>query len=350
MQQGYNTPVKKKKRRSSRFSNASVITDVALRAGVSTATVSRVINSPELVAESTAERVRRAMDELDYRPNLFAKGLITRSTGVLGAVLPDFHGEFYGALLQAADAEARRAGYTLIVASDARPDSADAAQSLPVHFLDGVIAFVPFPNEALLRSIGDLAISAVLIDAQQELSGADRISIDNVSGATAASEHLADQTDPADCFHVGGPETNYDSIDRAKAFHTVMRSRGGSDIDARVCFGDFSIERGHRWALETLAGRRNQTTAVFAGNDDIAVGVLNAARELKIDCPGRLRIVGFDGSRVSAACRPLLSTVRIPLAEIGTLAVEMCVSRIKDAAISPRHAVIPTELVVNESS
>ncbi|MEM1072706.1 MAG: LacI family DNA-binding transcriptional regulator [Planctomycetota bacterium] len=349
MRSVYNTPVKKK-RRSTRFSTASVISDVADRAGVSTATVSRVINSPELVADATAERVRRAMDELDYRPNLFAKGLITRSTGVLGVILPDFHGEFYGALLQAADAEARRAGYNLIVASDARPDSADAAQSLPVHFLDGVIAFVPFPNDALVRSIGDLSISAVLIDAQQELEGADRISIDNTSGATAAVRHLVERTDADDCFHVGGPETNYDSIDRAEAFRAVLRERGASGIDDRVASGEFSIDWGYRWALDTLTTRTGRPTAVFAGNDDIAVGVLNAARQLGVACPDRLRIVGFDGSRVSAASSPKLSTVQVPLAEIGTKAVQMCVRHIADPTINPSHAVVPTRLAVHDSS
>lgn len=349
MRVGYNTPVKKS-RRSSRFSNASVITDVATLAGVSTATVSRVINSPELVAEATAERVRRAMDELDYRPNLFAKGLITRSTGVLGVVLPDFHGEFYGALLQAADAAARSAGYHLIVASDARPDSADAAQSLPVHFLDGVIAFVPFPNEALLRSIGSLNIGAVLVDAQQELDGVDRISIDNTSGATAAAQHLADRTPVEDCFHVGGSESNYDSVDRANSFRDVVGSRGGTRVEERISFGAFSIEWGYRWGKDNLPGRGDRQTAVFAGNDDIAVGILNAARELGIGCPDRLRVVGFDGSRVSAACSPPLSTVRVPLEQIGALAVEMCVSRIKDESIGPRHEVIPAKLEIRESS
>ncbi|MEL7484015.1 MAG: LacI family DNA-binding transcriptional regulator [Planctomycetota bacterium] len=340
----------KKKRKSTRFSAASVISDVANHAGVSTATVSRVINSPELVADETADRVRRAMAELDYRPNLFAKGLITRSTGVLGVVLPDFHGEFYGALLQAADAEARREGYHLIVASDARPDSADAAQSLPVHFLDGVIAFVPFPNDALVRSIGDLQIGAVLIDAQQELDGVDRISIDNTSGATAAAEHLVERDSVGDCFHVGGPESNYDSIDRAEAFRTVMRQHGATDVDARVSFGDFSIEWGFRWAVQTLRTRLDRQTAVFAGNDDIAVGVLKAARHVGVKCPEQVRVVGFDGSRVGAASSPVLSTVSVPLAEIGTQAVQMCVDRIRDAAIAPRHTVIPTQIALHESS
>lgn len=345
----YNLSVKKK-RKSTRFSAASVISDVASRAGVSTATVSRVINSPELVADETADRVRRAMAELDYRPNLFAKGLITRSTGVLGVVLPDFHGEFYGALLQAADAEARREGYHLIVASDARPDSADAAQSLPVHFLDGVIAFVPFPNDALIRSIGDLQIGAVLIDARQELDGVDRISIDNVSGATAAAEHLAERTDVNDCFHVGGPRSNFDSIDRAEAFRTVMRRHGAEDTDSRVSFGEFSIEWGFRWAVQVLESRRDRNTAVFAGNDDIAVGVLKAARQVGIACPEQVRVIGFDGSRVSEASSPVLSTVSVPLAEIGTKAVQMCVDRIKDSALAPRHTVVPTRIAVYESS
>ncbi|MCA9273447.1 MAG: LacI family DNA-binding transcriptional regulator, partial [Phycisphaerales bacterium] len=203
----------------------SLITDVARLANVSTATVSRVLNTPEVVAPATAERVREAMSELRYRPNIFAKGLVSRTSRVLGIIMPDFMGEFYTQLLQSADTVAREHGYHVVVTSDTRLGSADAVQSLPLNFLDGIIALLTFPDRKLTKSLVDLNMPMVLIDTEEGVPGIDRVRIENEPGARQAAMHLLDSVAPADCFHVGGPASNFDAKDRAKAFGDVLRER-----------------------------------------------------------------------------------------------------------------------------
>jgi len=328
----------------------SLITDVAKLANVSTATVSRVLNTPEVVAPATADRVREAMSELRYRPNIFAKGLVSRTSRVLGIIMPDFLGEFYTQLLQSADTAAREHGYHVVVTSDTRLGSADAVQSLPLNFLDGIIALLTFPDRKLTKSLVDQNMPMVLIDTEEGLPGIDRIRIENEPGSRQAATHLLETVAPKDCFHVGGPATNFDAKDRAKAFNDVLSQEAGSVDKHQIVFGDFSADWGYEWGLANLPARRDKITGVFAGNDEIALGVMSAASEVGISIPSQLRIVGFDGTRICDIIRPALSSVAVPFELIGRSAVELCLSRIAEPSRKAETIPAETHLVVRESS
>ncbi len=328
----------------------SLITDVASLANVSTATVSRVINTPDVVAPETAERVRHAMSKLKYRPNMFAKGLITRTSRVLGIIMPDFLGEFYTQLSQSADTAARERGYHVVITSDTRLGSADAVQSLPLSFLDGIIAILTFPDRKLTKSVLDLNMPTVLIDSDTGDLGVDRIRIDNEPGAKQAATHLLEHADASDCFYVGGPATNFDSQARAQAFQDVISERGGFDKATQIRYGDFSVDWGNEWGLKHLKDRTNCITGVFAGNDEIALGIMNAARTLGIDVPSQLRLIGFDGTRLCDIVRPTMSSVAVPFDHIGSSAVELCIARIADPERSVSTIPAETHLVIRDSS
>ena len=332
------------------LSRPSLITDVARLANVSTATVSRVLNTPDMVAPATAQRVREAMSELRYRPNLFAKGLVSRTSRVLGIIVPDFLGEFYALLLQSADRAAREQGYHVVVTSDTRLGSADAVQSLPLNFLDGIVALLTFPDRKLTKSIIDLNMPTVLIDTEESIPGIDRVRIDNEPGTRQATRHLLESVPPADCFHVGGPATNFDARARAQAFGETLREAGGAFRSDQIQFGDFSSDWGYEWGVKHLAERRNRVTGVFAGNDEIALGLMSAAAELGIQIPAQLRVVGFDGTRICGIVRPSLSSVAVPFEHIGRSAIELCLARIHDPARPAETIPAETHLVVRESS
>ncbi len=328
----------------------SLITDVARLANVSTATVSRVLNTPEVVAPATAQRVREAMSELRYRPNIFAKGLVSRTSRVLGIIMPDFLGEFYTQLLQSADRVAREHGYHVVITSDTRLGSDDAVQSLPLNFLDGIIALLTFPDRRLTKSIVDLNMPTVLIDSEEEIAGIDRIRIDNEPGTTQAALHLLESVEPGDCFHAGGPATNFDAKARAEAFGNVLRDRIGKPKPGQILFGDFSADWGYEWGMTHLPAREGKVTGVFAGNDEIALGIMSAAAELGIPVPSGLRIVGFDGTRICDIIRPSLSSVAVPFDLIGRSAIELCLSRIAEPGRPAETVPAETHLVVRESS
>jgi len=319
-------------------------------AGVSTATVSRVINNPELVADATAERVRRAMDELNYRPNIFAKGLITHSSRVLGIILPDFIGEFYTKLISSADKMAQENGYHVVVSSDARLGSGDALQSLPLNFLDGIVAMLTFPDPKLTRSLSSLNVPIVLIDSNDGISGVDRVRIDNTSGAVQATEHLLLSVDPGDCYYIGGPASNFDARSRADAFSSSILGRTDHLRPDQIRFGEYSAAWGVQWAMENLPSRVGKTTGIFAGDDEIALGIMNVASAKSIHVPNDLRIVGFDGTRMCEIVRPTLSSVAVPFDLIGRSAIHLCIQRIANP--DRPSEIIPAEtlLQVRESS
>ncbi len=327
------------------------IQDVAAAAGVSTATVSRVVNSPDLVAPATAARVQGVIQSLGYKPNLFAKALMTRKSQVLGIALPDIHGEFYSELLRGADVEARRLGYHLLVSSEAHtPAEQERQGSLAFGLIDGLAVMITEPNESLWREARDASLPTVVLDTDLRERGMDSIVVDNAIGTREATEHLLTSVPGARCYFVGGARENFDTQQRAKVFAQTLGLTSGEVRPDQVAYGQYSLEWGEQWARQMLGHGALDGAGVLAGNDEIAVGVIRAAQDAGLAVPERLRVVGFDDTRLASLVRPRLSTVRIPLAEVGAAAVRTLVRRVQDRDAATTCVRLPTKLVVRESS
>ncbi len=326
------------------------ITDVAREASVSIATVSRVLNTPDLVAAETAERVHEAIRSLGYRPNMFAKGLVTRRSRVIGISLPDIHGEFYSELMQSADEYARELGYHLLVGSTAHWRNGEPNAGFALDLIDGLVSMpVGNPEEDLESLVGSGTPIVVLgRDAGDLPIGS--IAFDNTSGAREATLHLLGATAPGDCFHVGGPRGNVDSDERAKVFCETLRASGWTVRDDQVADGEFSVEWGWSWASSMLDKGRLKGAAVLAGNDEIAIGVLDAARDNGLRVPDDVRVVGFDDSRLCTLVRPMLSSVHMPIRQAGRKAIDAVVSQIENEDCDPKRLRLMTSLVVRQSS
>jgi LacI family transcriptional regulator len=326
------------------------IQDVAEAAGVSIATVSRVLNNPTLVSPRTATKVRDAINALGYVPNAFAQGLISKSSRVLGVVLPDIHGEFYSELLRGADSEARHQGYSLLVCSRLRSADGSLLPIAALGFVDGLALMITEPDEGLLRLLRTHATPTVVLDAEAEAgAGIDTVIVDNAAGAREATEHLLKHV-PADrlCF-VGGPRDNFDTKTRAAAFiDAIAASAGAPPDDARVAFGTYSFEWGRQWASDHAASL--DRAGVLAGNDEIAYGVVHRAEELGLKAGRDFMLVGFDDTRLASLVRPMLSTVRVPLADVGAAAVSLLVKRIKDRGAPVSHVRLTPRLIVRETT
>lgn len=333
---------------------ATSIEDVALAASVSTATVSRVLNNPGLVAPDTARRVQQAITDLDYRPNILAKGLSTRKTGVLGIALPDIFGEFYSELLRGADDEALRAGYHLLVSSEARMRSGSHPDgSLAFGLIDGLAVMITEPDKRILPEVTRGSVPLVVLDAEPMNQALDSVVVDNSAGARAAVAHLLESV-PADrCFFVGGPRENFDTGHRAAAFVAALRQHGHTPAPAQTAFGAYTTDWGQRWTFEMLASSVRSAPGpwgVLAGNDEIAYGVMVACQDAGVHIPSQLRLIGFDDTRLASLVRPRLSSVRVPAAEIGAAAVRLLAARIKDPDGPPTHLTLPTTLMIRDSS
>ncbi len=354
----YDGAVEPKHRKGSLPRTAVSIQDVADRAGVSIATVSRVLNTPGMVAAETAERVRAVVAELGYVPNVSAQSLVTRSSRLLAMALPDIHGEFYSALLRGADAEAKKLGYHLLVSSgQGRAMENDLGLGPLLGLVDGVAVMITEPNEALIRRVTTAGMPMVVLDSAPEGTKLDSIEIDNEAGATAATEHLLTLAKPERCFFIGGPKDNFDTKERAAAFVRAVADaarRRGSPVSASVAYGDYSCDWGKQRAEEMIAtgtlAPDSAPMGVLAGNDEIAYGVMHAAREAGIAVPGGLAVVGFDDTRLASLVRPTLSTVRVPLSEVGATAVQLLVRRIKDPQAAPMHVRLTPSLIVRQTT
>lgn len=330
------------------------IHDVAAAANVSIATVSRVMNNPHLVSAKTAARVQEVIQQFGYAPNPFAQGLITSSSRVLGIALPDIHGEFYSELLRGADAEARRSGYHLLVSSESRAEGAHTSRNadtgLAFGLIDGLALMITDARNTLATQARHSSLPTVVLDADLHTKGVDSVVVDNTGGTQEGVRHLLESVEPASLYFVGGPEENFDTQQRARTFRSALEAVGHSARADQIAYGDYTDEWGSRWVREHLGTPPQQPVGVLAGNDEIAIGILQTCSDLGIRVPDHVRLVGFDDTRLATLIRPRLSTVRVPMAAVGAAAINLLVRRIEDPDAEYTCVRLPTTLVVRESS
>lgn len=327
------------------------ITDVARRANVSISTVSRVINRRELVNEHTRARVETAIRELGYQPNAFARGLMLRRSEMIGLVLPDLHGEFYSEIIRGADAQARATGYNLVVSS-AR-DSDDSHSLLHAirqrSILDGVAVMVSELTDRIQEVLTGFRLPFVVLDDDIEGAPHDSVLIDQRQGALALMNHLVDECGAQRVVFVGGLQTNFDTIARFECYREVLAEQGLPFDASDVYYLDYEYETAYTLALDRAGQWSGPGSCVFAANDEMAAGIVAAAAASGLDVPRDLGVVGFDDTRVARMTRPALTTVRVPMSEMGAKAIELLCERIANAQRPPTQISLRPELVVRES-
>ena len=337
------------------------IEDVAAAAKVSTATVSRVVNGVGKVAPATAARVRAAIDQLGYQPNSFAQGLGSGKSRVIGLALPRFHGEFMSFLLAGADEEATTLGYHLLMTTIVSGvDGRRRTRVVGSRLVDAMILVVTNTDDPLAADAKQAGVPVVVVDTDFSHIGLDSVVLDNEKGTREAVEHLLRWTEPPSLFFVGGPRENYDTQQRAAAFGAALRDVGWKVTSEQIAFADYSLDWGKEWALRALQRgtlpRPNDPNApaggvaIVAANDKIACGILHIAQENGLKVPEQLRVVGFNDSLIAQIIQPSLSTVSLPMAELGATAVRMLVRRLQNPDAEPLCRKLPTSLVIRESS
>jgi len=303
-----------------------------------------------MVSSGTAQRVKEAIRDLEYRPNLFAKGLLTKRSRVLGVSLPDIHGEFYSELMCAMDDRACELGYHLLVSSNAHRIESRLENGFALDLVDGLIVMLTERSGVDIDGISRLQHPAVVIGFDEPGLDVETIVVDNRMGALRAVNQLLEGTSPDRCFFVGSHRGNIDSDERLEAFCQALKAKGHKPRPDQIARQEFSFDWGWDWAESMIESGQLENAAVFAANDEIAIGIANAARDHGIELPSELRLVGFDDSRLCRLLRPRLSSVRMPVREIGYAAVEAIIRRIEEPESAPRHARLATTFVQRESS
>lgn len=326
---------------------AATIKDVAIRARVSTASVSRVLNGSGAVTEPTRQRVLRAAQHLRYTPHEAARSLITRRTHTIGVLLPDIHGEYFSELIRGIDRAARLRGLHLLVSSS-HGDADEAALALRAMNgrVDGVLVMSPYLDAHSLDDALPPTLPAVLLNTPGDAGRTTAFVIDDFGGAKAMVEHLRAQGFQR-IAHIAGPEGNYESAERLRGFQAALGRAMAAK--ALVLPGNFTEESGYI-AGQKLAAATPRPDAVFAANDMMAIGCLFALRDAGIDCPTEIGIAGFDDIPVARYISPPLTTVRAQTTELGRQALDELARTIEEpSGMKPVRHTLGTQLVVRES-
>jgi len=322
------------------------INDVAKAAGVSAQTVSRVANGKDIVRPQTRDRVIAAMQQLGYRPNGAARALKAGRYRNIGVIM--FTLSSYGNMrtLESIASEATTAGYALtLIPLDAATQASvsGAFARLSEQAVDGIIIVI----EAHLLHQADIELPTgmpvVVVDAGAR---AQRpvVDTDQAQGARLATEHLLG-LGHATVWHIAGPEESFSAERRRRSWEDTLRGHGATV--PRVLRGDWSAESGYRAGLRLADDA--EVTAVFAGNDQMAIGALRAFHERERPVPDEISVVGFDDMPESANFWPPLTTVHQHFEEVGVRALSALLRQVEGEEPA-EPSLVPTELVVRQST
>jgi LacI family transcriptional regulator len=323
----------------------ATIRDVARRAQVSVASVSRVLNRQDNVSKETRDRVDEAVRELGYVPHAGARSLSLARTNAIGVVLPDFQGEFLSEIVRGMDRVASRRGYMLLLSNvhAGNEHSANAMRAMRGR-VDGLIVLAPHLSEHELVEALPAGTPAVLINTRDPVGGHPAVRIDNPAGARAVAEHLV-ALGRKRIVHIAGAAGNVEAQERADAFRTALDAQDGVSIE--LVQGDFSEESGEA-AIEALLRSGQKFDAVFAANDMMAIGALQALRQAGVRVPEDVAVVGFDD--IPLARHMGLTTVRVRIAELGERALDRLLSMLAGEQDSNGQELHMPELVIRSTT
>lgn len=335
---------------------STTIYDVARRAGVSIATVSRVLNGTSPVSEEKRRAVVEAARALSYSPNPAALSLLNKETGGLGVLLPYVSGEFFAELLNGLDRAAQDHNYFLVVStSHRRPTEFEAAIQALEKRVDGLVVMAPELDADGARLILRSATPVMFINTYLDELPADEhavgmLNFDNYAGAYALTRHLQERGH-RDIALIQGPPGAGDARERTRGYRAAMTEAGYADTAHLEFTGDFTQEAGYAAAGRILRATP-RPTAVVAANDYCAIGVLSALHVAGLAIPEQMAVVGFDGIDSAQYAVPPLTTAQAPIREIGSLAIHRLVARLRDPErpLPPEHRVLPVNVLVREST
>ncbi len=330
--------------------------DVARRAGVSLATASRVINQSAGVSEDKVERVWTAINALNYVPHTAAQVLAANETHTLGLLLPAVSGGFFVSMLAGIQQGLSESGYDLLIYSSQPAAPAQRnddprrrlRRPLDQHNTDGLLVFADSLEDDELRRIYGNGFPMVLLH-RSPPAGAEipTVTFENKSGARQVVDHLVDVHGCQRIAYLAGPEGHEDSYWRQRGYRESLQAHGIPFDPLLVAAGEFDREAAARAVAEMLA-RETAFDAIFAGDDESAMGALDALAHAGKRVPQEVAVAGFDDVDVSRHLRPPLTTVRAPIEKAGLQAVRQLVQLIRGGQAEPL-TLLPTTLVIRRS-
>lgn len=322
----------------------TTLTDVAKALEVSVATVSRALTRPDLLSDKTRTRVLEGIERLGYQPNLLARDLRNRESKVAYVVVPSLS-PFFLEVFRGVEKAALKTGYTVLMGHTDRDPAREHVffDQVASRRADGVILVTSSHASAIVSRKSRLP---PIVAALEQIDGRPlpAVRVDHRAAAATATQHLLDLGHRR-VAHISGPLTSPMAVHRVEGHRDAM----GEGFDPALCVeGAFTIQSGEQ-AMRTLLSRTPRPTAVFAANDEMAIGAVRAVKAAGLGVPDDISVIGFDDQRIAALYDPPLTTVHIPTAEIGYRAMLM-LERVLGDSLIDRDIVLPTRIEVRATT
>ena len=305
-------------------SNSVTIRDVARQAGVSVATISRYVNQNTPVSAELAGRIQRVLLDLNYQPHQVARHLATRRTRTIGMVLNNIYTEFFSPMLSGIEAVVSETQYNLLVTTYKAP--ARKSFQLPIggHNTDGMLVFADCLDEEHLKQLHRSHVPLVLIYRTSPPNlKIPSVTVENRAATRQLIDHLIEAHNRRSILFLRGPHNQEDSYSRELGYLDSLNTHGIVADQSLFADGSFISTVAYQNIKQLLSGEHTPFDAVFAGNDDAAIGTLTALKEAGLSVPEDVAVVGFDDSRLSSFINPPLTTVRTPTEEVGRAAARL---------------------------
>ncbi|MCU6499397.1 LacI family transcriptional regulator [Rugamonas sp. A1-17] len=330
---------------------AITIKDVAQEAGVSVASVSRALNGHASITDDTRKHILAVVKRMRYMPHVGARSLTTSFTNTIGVLLPDLYGEFFSEMIRGIDGAARRRGLHLMVSS-LHGDADEAALAIRAMRgrVDGLLVMSPHVDAAFLSDNLPEDLPIVLMNTAAGGTQYPSISVDNYSGAHAMVAHLVAGGYRRIAF-LAGPAGNFEAQERLRGYRAALAELAPGAAE-RVYEGDFSEQSGQAVGQALLEMDTDQRPdALFAANDMMAIGALLTLKQGGLQLPRDMALAGFDDIPIARYVSPALTTVRVPIADLGVRALESLVAKIGQPGSVPASAqTLGAELVARAST
>jgi len=327
------------------------IYDVSRQARVSLATVSRVVHNHPTVRPETRAKVLEAMDQLGYHPNLLASALMTKQTKTIGLLVPDISNPFFAELCRGVGDAVSEIGINVVICNtdDQLDREKDQVRLLRQKGVDGLILASAEVNEEHIDELLIQRYPVVLVARGVSRMDVPSVTVDDFEGGYVATRYLLDLGHRRIAL-LSGPRRTTPTLARRKGFEAAMEQMGVPIDPQLVDAGAHTIESGMEMTARLLERNPERPTAIVAGNDLIAIGAIKVLRRAGLRIPEDISIVGYDGTFLTEAFDPELTTVRQPTEEIATEAIRLLTSAIADPEKVSRKVVLPPQLLIRAST
>ncbi|WP_307584669.1 LacI family DNA-binding transcriptional regulator [Paenibacillus wynnii] len=304
------------------------IFDVAKRSGLSVVTVSRVLNHSTTVRANNRDKVLQAMKDLNYQPNAAARSLALGRTGIIGLTVTTLDDSFLDLVVKEVNDRLTEQGYFLAISVHSPDEEAIHNPLFQEDRVDGLILLSPLHEEVYVRELENKKIPFVMLDNQLENPSVPSVIVDNRKGGYDAARHLIDLGHQR-IAHISGPDAFLSSRERELGFRSALEESGLEPFCIER--GEFTVSSGYDIASKWLQSD-NLPTAIFAADDHIALGVINALQNAGVRVPQDISVVGYDDQLIASQLHPKLTTIRQPAEKIGRHGVELLLNWILESS------------------